>query len=380
MKRSGISHHITPLLLCATALFLAAGCGQTLHTMVKSRTAIEFSGKYNTPDGMYLDKKSGDIYLSMPNFNDFEGKPATILRIDKNDTLSEVVKLPVHTETKRACPLGVTVGKDGNLYVADNQTFAGKTNHLSRVIRVNMKNGKAAGCEVVAEGLIAANGIEAYHDCILVCETQLREKRPEGQPRVSGVYRFTLKELNGSKPVSLKPYTSATDHDPRLLVSFETHDTWLGGIGANGIATSPKGDLYVCNFGDKAILAWKLNEEGKLRGKEKPEVVVQGNGMESCDGMKYVEKCNKLLVADFRGNAVHMVSPVGGTVITLAGNGLTDGSNGLLDRPSEPCYRDGKVYVANIDLPIDGNEFDKPHTITVLELTRPCVENRANQK
>jgi hypothetical protein len=265
------------------------------------------------------------------------------------------------------------VGKDGNLYVSDHQGFVGKS-FESRVIRVNMKNGKSAGCTVVVEGMNAANGIEAYNDCILVCETQLLGERPKGKPMISGVYRFTLKELKGSKPIKIKKYKSAKDHDPHLLVTFETQDEWLGGIGANGIGCSSKGDLYVCNFGDCSVLGWKLDKQGKLCSSccPKGKVIVKGQGIKSCDGMKYIEKCNKILIADFRGNAVHMVCPVGGRVMTLAKNGNTDGRDGLLDRPSEPCYRKGKIYVANIDLPLLDNKTDAPNTITVLEIQCPC--------
>ena len=41
---------------------------------------------------------------------------------------------------------------------------------------------------------------------------------------------------------------------------------------------------------------------------------------------------------------------------------------GLLDRPSEVCLRGNKVYVSNIDLPMKGNEYDRPHTISLIKL------------
>ena len=118
----------TGALVLVAAIALLAGCEQpVLHEMVKSRTAIELTGPYNTPDGMYLAPNGKDIYLSMPNFNDPKDKPAKILKIDENDKLSEVVTLPPHPVSKQCCPLGVTVGKDGNLYVSDHQGFVGKS-------------------------------------------------------------------------------------------------------------------------------------------------------------------------------------------------------------------------------------------------------------
>jgi len=45
-----------------------------------------------------------------------------------------------------------------------------------------------------------------------------------------------------------------------------------------------------------------------------------------------------------------------------------DGVGGLLDRPSEVCLRGNKIYVSNIDLPMKGNEYDRPHTISLIKL------------
>ena len=53
---------------------------------------------------------------------------------------------------------------------------------------------------------------------------------------------------------------------------------------------------------------------------------------------------------------------------TIAKNDDTDGAGGKLDRPSEPCIRGNKCYVANIDLPFAGNTFDKPHTVSVIPI------------
>ena len=37
-------------------------------------------------------------------------------------------------------------------------------------------------------------------------------------------------------------------------------------------------------------------------------------------------------------------------------------------RDIEVCLRGNKVYVANIDLPYDNNEYDAPHTISIIHL------------
>ena len=64
------------------------------------------------------------------------------------------------------------------------------------------------------------------------------------------------------------------------------------------------------------------------------------------------------------------VCPKTGKVKVIAQNGLTDGSNGELDKCSEVCLRGSRIYVANIDLNLDGNTFDKPYTISVIDLKK----------
>jgi len=64
---------------------------------------------------------------------------------------------------------------------------------------------------------------------------------------------------------------------------------------------------------------------------------------------------------------------IGAVVVVLAallinGCATSDGVGGLLDKPSEVCLRGKRIYVANIDLPFDDNEYDTPHTISVLKL------------
>jgi sugar lactone lactonase YvrE len=91
--------------------------------------------------------------------------------------------------------------------------------------------------------------------------------------------------------------------------------------------------------------------------------------MESTDGIKIYPKTGEIYVADFDGNAVHKICPETGKVTTIAKNANNSGGiGGLLDRPSEVCIRGNRLYISNIDLPGDGNVYDKPHTISVIEL------------
>ena len=91
--------------------------------------------------------------------------------------------------------------------------------------------------------------------------------------------------------------------------------------------------------------------------------------MESTDGMK-VDANDDLYVADFLANAVHKIDGKTGKVTTLARNALCRGENGELVNPSEVCIRDGKVYVSNINLNLNGNKHDKPYTVSVFDLKK----------
>jgi sugar lactone lactonase YvrE len=176
----------------------------------------------------------------------------------------------------------------------------------------------------------------------------------------SGVYRFKLAELGTGKTLQLTPGGA----DPHLIAKFTTKNKdWP--VGANGMGFAKDGTMYVCNFGDAQILKFAM-KDGAPTGP--PAVLAEGHGMLSTDGMKVCPKTGDIYVADFLGNAVHKVDPKTGEVATVHKNALSTGAGGALDKCSEVCLRDGKLYVANIDLALDGNKFDKPYTISVIDL------------
>ena len=315
--------------------------------------AIELPEQYNSPDGMALDG-DGNILLCVPNFAN-DTFPAKLLKIDANDKLSEVLTLPLHPDTQKAGPMGVDVGNDGNIYIADNQAFSDES-HKSRLLRVVMKDGKAVTCEAVAVGFVMSNAVACHGDSVYVTESKLD---PSVYPLTSGVYRFKLAEFQRA-PIALEP----GGVDAHLITSFETmNKQWP--FGANGLGFNAKGDLFVCNFGDAQLLKITFDNAGKVASQE---VFAEGDGMLSTDGLKVDSKTGNVYIADFVGNAVHKVDGKTGEVTTLAKNGNTDGSGGALDKPSEVCLRGNRLYVSNIDLSMAGNEHDVPRTISVIEL------------
>jgi len=353
MKRMSKTLQLNVLLktVLTLAIVLAlSGCSTSLKN---PSIAVNLPEKYNTPDGMVL-APDNNIYLNCLNYNN-NVYPAKLLKIDPDDQISEVFTYPPHPETDKAAPLGIDIGPDGNFYVADNQGFY-STDYKSRLLRVNMKDGRAVGSEVLVTGFIMSNAVVCHGDSVYVTETSLDV---DATPMPSGVYRFKFSEFKG-KPIKLLPKR----RDEHLVTSFLTYTD--RGVGANGMAIASDGTLYVCNFGEASLVKITLDDNGRVTSQK---VIAKGQGMDSTDGIKICPKTGEIYVADFDGNAVRKICPKTGKVTTIAKNQNNSGGiGGLLDRPSEVCIRGSRLYISNIDLPGDGNIYDKPHTISVIEL------------
>ncbi|MBT3277804.1 MAG: hypothetical protein HN909_04140 [Phycisphaerales bacterium] len=300
------------------------------------------------PDGMLNTPCGCGTFLVVTNVS--HPGCSVLMMIDKDNKITKVIDLPLHPETKTMVALGVAVGSDGNLYIADNQEFAGHGSHKARLLRVVVKDKKAVKVETVVTGMIAANAVVAYKDRLYITETTLKAGQA---PHQSGVYGFSISELQGDTPLAIKPDGT----DSHLIATLTTTaDDWCAGIGANGLAITPGGMMYVSNFGTAEILGGQLCSEGKLDAPLK--VVAKGteeNGMGSVDGMKYIADKGVLIVADFHHNGVCAINPKTGEVKTLVKNANSDGSKGQMDKPSEVCLRGNTLYVSNIDLGADGN-------------------------
>jgi len=356
-RAAPIEHRLTPNWCCLLSIILIlSGCSDTSD--LKTPTiAVNLPEKYNTPDGMVVDGDN-NIFLCCPNYND-DSYSAKLLKITADDKISEIFTFPPHPETKKAGPLGIDIGPDGNFYVADNQSPT-SNDYKSRLLRIVMEDGKAVGCEVLVTGFIQSNAVSCRGDSVYVTETSLDI---EAAPMPSGVYRFRYSEFEG-EPIKLLP----GGKDKHLITTFLTDNPdWR--VGANGMGFDSKGNMYVCNFGEASLIKISFDKDGKVASQK---VFAKGQGMESTDGLKIDPKTGDFYIADFVGNAVHKVDAKTGKVTTIAKNANNSGGvGGLLDRPSEVCLRNNKIYVSNIDLPGGGNVYDKPHTISVIELDKP---------
>ncbi|MBN1764981.1 MAG: SMP-30/gluconolactonase/LRE family protein [Sedimentisphaerales bacterium] len=357
MQAPSKSYYQSIVTIAMISVFLClfvSGC--SYHSeLIMPRIAVTLPERFNTPDGMVLDKETNTILLCCPNLNNDAYSPR-LCRITPDDQIEQIYMLPLHPGTDKCCPLGIDIGPDGDLYIADNQGMVGQENQ-SRLIRVRMDKGRPLEFKILVYGMNQANGVVCHGDSVYVTETSIDSK---AYPLPSGVYRFKLSELN-----STITHITPGGKDEHLIATLYTHNKdWP--IGANGIAFDHDGNMYVCNFGDASIIKFTFDKDGNVNSRK---TLVQGQGMESTDGLKYDAKTGYLYVADYVGNAVHRINPRTGRVTTIAKNQKnTDGSGGLLDRPSELCLRNNKIYVANIDLPDAGNKFDPPHTISVITL------------
>ncbi len=351
------------VVLMLAALVALGGCeaADTGPAGAKPTLFLSLPDECNTPDGMTLDTKTGDIILSCPNFNDTKF-PGILVKIDPRNKMTPYFNMPVHPETQKAGPMGLDFGPDGNLYVADNQYFNDK-DHKSRLIRVTIKDGVPVGADVVVEGFKLSNAVIWKDNNVYVSDTffDLADK-----PGASGIYCISLDEMNAGC-VKLKPKGTA---DPHLIATFITvpnHRNDLGG--ADGLTFDSKGNLYAGNFGDGVFSKITFDADGKVASNE---VIIRDKEMPCVDGIFCNLETDEIYISDSEKNAIHVLSP-DGKLRTIWENDDTDGSDGLLDQPCEVLIRGSQLIIVCFDMSFPGlknSAYDEHHTISVIQLDK----------
>jgi DNA-binding beta-propeller fold protein YncE len=315
---------------------------------------IDLGETCTTPDAMAMNKK-GELFLTVPNPTSFKKYGSKIVKFDKNDQpIVWLDSLPIHPISQRVHPMGIDFGPDGNLYINDNQGFAGLENQ-SRLIRINIKNGKVVSTEILVEGMNFANGLKWYKNDVYISDTYLRNNE-------SGVYAFSLIDLNSKKII-----IDSLNIEKHLICKFKLKKGFENEGGADGIAFDSHGNLYAGNFGDGVISKIEFSKDRKVISQK---IIVDSEGLKCCDGFYYDKSKNCIFIANFIFNSVHILDLNKNTICQIWKNNLSNGENGLLDNPCEPIIYKGSLLVVNFGTkPIkDGSEIDKWNTISKFKL------------
>ena len=312
-----------------------------------------------TPDGMEIDEL-GNLVLSCPNFADMS-KPSCICKIDTEGNVRKWFDVPVSEKTGEARAMGIAFGPDRDLYIVDNQGWGGdpKLVFQGRIIRVRTDGDTIIKTTVVAEGMEHPNGIRVFGDYMYVTQSLLSKVKTESGNLLSCVYRFHLDDENIQ-------ITNTLD-DEHILITYETYNP-DDQYGMDGIVFDKAGNMYVGNFGDGEIFKVSFHDDGSV--KESVSFAKDPENLRSVDGL-CIDDYGNIYAADFVVNAIAKIDP-NGKVTRIAQSPDTDGLNGELDQPGEPCVWNGKIAVSCFDCVTGGDKVNTAHelpaTMSLLEI------------
>ncbi len=342
---------------------------------------IRFGDECNVPDGMALDKDN-NIILSVPNYmhKTYAGKmsvpadvdmayPGKLLKLTIKDGKPEAsvfFMLPPHPETELVHPMGLEMGPDGNIYVADNQFFK-SGDYKSRLLKVIVENGKAVDCKVVVDGIKLANAVRWKGNDCYVSDTFFNVPGKD----LSGIWKFSLDEMNKGtvhvKHSSDDPMVLTKDpHLFALITSRDTGDDETAG--ADGVCFDSKGALYTGGFGDGRITKVTVGADGKT----KIEIILDDEKLlPCCDGIVCDTTTDEIYITNSKHNAIHILDTKTNKIRKVWENDDDDGATGLLDQPCEPLLRNNQLIVVNFDFTFPGlrnSKSDEVNTISVFNL------------
>jgi len=346
------------LSLALAGAIVFTGCnGMNLPLLGKPgpKLFLSLPDSCNTPDGMTLDSDTNVMYLACPNFNENILFPGIIVKINPDNTWAKFSDLPAHPETNRVGPMGLDIGPDGHLYVADNQYFY-NVNRKSRLLRVKVKDGRADGTEIAVDGFCLANAVIWRGDAVYVSDTFSETDC------VSYIYRITQAEMSKGTV-----HLTADPNDPHIVATFKTVKNDRGdSAGADGLTFDADGNLYCGLFGNGMI--YKISFDAK--GKPTQKLLIRNKIMPSADGMFWDAKSNLIYIADSAENAIRAFT-TDGKLSTIAQSPDSDGAKGQLDQPCEVIIRGDELIAVCFDMAFPGlmnSEYDKAHTLSVIKL------------
>jgi sugar lactone lactonase YvrE len=192
------------------------------------------------------------------------------------------------------------------------------------------------------------NGVRIRGNYMYVTQSYMHPVNDPSGKLVSCVYRFSLDDENIEITNTLA--------DKNILATFLTQNPNCQ-YGADGIVFDKKGNLYVGNFGDGEVYKITFNEDGSV--KENKPFAKDSSQLQTTDGMTFDDNGN-LYVADFSANAIAKIDP-SGKVERIAQSADTDGFNGELDQPGEPCIWNGKLIASCFDLATGSDKVNTAH-------------------
>ncbi|WP_136443857.1 hypothetical protein [Pacificoceanicola onchidii] len=335
----------------------------------KAELLTELPATLNSPASMGLDS-AGNLYFTSPNFHNeamvkagaLEAPaPPAIAKVAPDNTVSiwyTFTADDMEPTSGLIGPFGITFGPDGNAYFADMQLWFGGT---SRIMRINVEDGKAMAVEPVVIGTSFPNALVFRGNDLFLSDTVLVTEK--GVSTTSGLYKFSLDEMN-SGPVEVKPYAEG-DADPHLFETFTSNGALT--FGANGLTVDGEGNLYTSIMEDGTIVKTTVDSDGNLVDSE-----VFARGMGAVDGMAWDAGTNKIYLTDLAHNAVYSVDMEGNKSL-LAQNPDTDGTGGALDAPAEVIVRGKDAIITNFDATgltpdMVNQAADLPITLSVIRL------------
>ncbi len=339
-----------------------------------------------TPDGMAICPETGDLVVACPNFGD-DTKPACIIRIDKLGKVRKWFDVPVHTETKKAYPMGIEFAPDGSLFICDNQNWPtgnGEKGELSqgRLLRVVLDGDRIVSTTVVASNIPHPNGIKFYNGHVYMTVSCLPKVHAENGLLYSGVYCFPWKASNVK--------IDGTLDDPQLIVAFQTVNRDCQ-YGADGLCFDESGNLYIGNFGDGTVLVAKPDGKNRVKtrvyaksrpipplalpkGQPDPDFLKKATTipMRTTDGMCRDPKNGNIYIADFSNNAIAKINGSDQTISFIAISPDNNGLDGGLNQPGEPCLWNNRLAVTCFDMVTGPDKVNTKHdakgTIVFLKL------------